>query len=126
MGGRRTSRSVSFTSRGIRSCTRRAPRTMSATSGVLNSCCSLRWSTASCLWRPGMTTRALRLAPILAAATYGQLQPYHLRCSRMTIFRCSHDATLRRHDELLDWQEDDFLPLTGIQERQQRLLETLA
>ena len=37
-----------------------------------------------------------------------------------------HDATLRRHGEMLDRHEEAMGALRGIQERQERLMETLA
>lgn len=36
-----------------------------------------------------------------------------------------HDATLRRHGEMLEGQADTLVALRSIQERQERLLETL-
>ena len=36
-----------------------------------------------------------------------------------------HDATLRRHSELLDTHAEAMTLLRGIQERQERLMETL-
>lgn len=36
-----------------------------------------------------------------------------------------HDATLRRHGEMLDRHAEAMVALRGIQERQERLLETL-
>jgi ABC-type transporter Mla subunit MlaD len=37
-----------------------------------------------------------------------------------------HDATLRRHGELLDQHAEAMGALRGLQERQERLMETLA
>lgn len=36
-----------------------------------------------------------------------------------------HDATLRRHGEMLERHADTLVVLHGIQERQERLMETL-
>ena len=36
-----------------------------------------------------------------------------------------HDATLRRHGEMLERHADAMVELRGIQERQERLMETL-
>jgi hypothetical protein len=36
-----------------------------------------------------------------------------------------HDATLRRHGEMLDAHAEAMVELRGIQERQERLMETL-
>ena len=36
-----------------------------------------------------------------------------------------HDATLRRHGEMLDRHADTLAELRGLQERQERLMETL-
>lgn len=49
--------------------------------------------------------------------------------ARLTILERAqllHDATLRRHGEFLDQHAETMTLLRGIQERQERLLETLA